>query len=1121
MVVLLTSSRTEESVLKVLSRFATEVEVTWLKGEVASASLDALEPGLVLDFTNSPSLSMSLRQGCRVLARWINGNSYFVEGEEDLFTPNHREIQALAVVAMALGMTRPCLFLPPEMLWAEEVFANSMLPAEVTVLVLSKELFGGSLDTLVRKEVKGRGFLNLIIAQPSDTALALLQALANNHMERSPLELLLSQDASRARGLAQYPDLAKIGTFLISAPGCETSTKDADARYCRLRQIFNNTDMYSVVSMQNGTERLIGTATSSLASICAGCFSRRPGWNPSLIRSPLQVSFNNGTLNPNGDTNNGERQWYLGAELALTDVNADTTMLPEHYLRFFNMSLGMSIYNASWSLKQAKKYNEEDYGLAFMHSQYSGVTVPLYDLLFTNLSIRVPQVGSTQLTPQLSSTKRYPYFSRVVLSTDYFAVLYIKLIQHYGWKQLVVMYCDDLFCKDLYATFSALANKTGLVIVNPPDSRRYPSNMYEYPSDRLADYQQIVDSKARVVLMMLYGSALFYSLDVFYDLGVRRGDLFFMSTTWLTPTLFTTTGTDDALARRKELLAGTVQCYPVGFYGPHGQAVQKRFVDTFHMQPANKACLYYDELLSIAHAINDLMVIGKDYEDPWTLAKALKSVRFMGCSGDVSMQDGTNDRSPMRFQILNALSFEDGTVKIVEVGIYDPVGVVMFNFTRPIVWPDNTTIVPTDTRLSLIDCPFDQKEVVTFRPGLALAYSVLLTVSLIAILITLAIWRWYWLSPAKKLETRVEISFDDYILFTTIALEALQYAEMGPPFPASLALISTLSEALSWKLDSLLYIRKGVYWLILNGVLGCVLGWVLLVALAKTGWGDVLRRKIWLLDAACEKILPILGNLCFLPIVSTLLNVYLCVEAVDRGGDVGFTDTFLYKDCYQTCWKFPHFIYAISASIALFCYVPSAVYFRPTWQDFQPSLHVFSTPAHLMTKSIYQLALVAGSKILHDYQSLGHSVFFFCVTVAYFLTSWKWRPFGYSRANLWNDISLVCVLWLSIVAFVNLLNEYIPSIIYMAVFGGGVAVCVVFGLLYQHFRLPAMLFRSKGIHVVDLFKFQFSRGTKWLYLFARRRQADQDPDENSARRLELPAPFNHQIYPTFQPPPAE
>ena len=252
----------------------------------------------------------------------------------------------------------------------------------------------------------------------------------------------------------------------------------------------------------------------------------------------------------------------------------------------------------------------------------------------------------------------------------------------------------------------------------------------------------------------------------------------------------------------------------------------------------------------------------------------------------------------------------------------------------------------------------------------------------------------------------MEITFDDYILFTTIALEALQYAEMGPPFPASLVFITTASEALSWNLESFLYLRNGMYWLVLDGVLGCILVWVLLVVLAKTAWGGILRRHIPLLDASCEKLLPILGNLCFLPIASTLLNVYQCVEAVDTGGTIGFTNTFLYKDCYQTCWKSPHLIYAICASVALLCYLPSAVYFRPTWQDFQPSLHVFAAPAHLMIKSIYQLALVAGSKVLHDYHSLGHTAFFICATVAYILTSWKWRHFGYSRANLWNDISL-------------------------------------------------------------------------------------------------------------------
>ena len=65
--------------------------------------------------------------------------------------------------------------------WAGEVFANSVFPIEVAVLALSKELFAGSLDTLIRKEVKSKGYLNLVI--PPNLALTLPQVLEYSHME--------------------------------------------------------------------------------------------------------------------------------------------------------------------------------------------------------------------------------------------------------------------------------------------------------------------------------------------------------------------------------------------------------------------------------------------------------------------------------------------------------------------------------------------------------------------------------------------------------------------------------------------------------------------------------------------------------------------------------------------------------------------------------------------------------------------------------------------------------------------------------------------------------------------------------------------------------------------------
>lgn len=76
-----------------------------------------------------------------------------------------------------------------------------------------------------------------------------------------------------------------------------------------------------------------------------------------------------------------------------------------------------------------------------------------------------------------------------------------------------------------------------------------------------------------------------------------------------------------------------------------------------------------------------------------------------------------------------------------------------------------------------------------------------------------------------------------------------------------------------------------------------------------------------------EFLLPVLGNLGFLPIISTLLNVFVCDESI---GD-GFDESFLAKDCYEFCWKDFHLIYALASIVGLLVYEPLAVYARPFW----------------------------------------------------------------------------------------------------------------------------------------------------------------------------------------------
>ena len=56
------------------------------------------------------------------------------------------------------------------------------------------------------------------------------------------------------------------------------------------------------------------------------------------------------------------------------------------------------------------------------------------------------------------------------------------------------------------------------------------------------------------------------------------------------------------------------------------------------------------------------------------------------------------------------------------------------------------------------------------------------------------------------------------------------------------------------------------------------------------------------------------------------------------------------------------------------CYLPSAVYF--SYMAGLPAKFAHFRPPPTYLKFIYQLALVADSKILHDYHSLEHTAFF-------------------------------------------------------------------------------------------------------------------------------------------------
>ena len=63
------------------------------------------------------------------------------------------------------------------------------------------------------------------------------------------------------------------------------------------------------------------------------------------------------------------------------------------------------------------------------------------------------------------------------------------------------------------------------------------------------------------------------------------------------------------------------------------------------------SCIQYDSLWNLAYALDLAVTRGFDYEDPVTLNDILRNTRFTGCTGNVSFDKSSNDRTYSGFAI--------------------------------------------------------------------------------------------------------------------------------------------------------------------------------------------------------------------------------------------------------------------------------------------------------------------------------------------------------------------------------------------------------------------------------------------------------------------------------------
>ena len=835
---------------------------------------------------------------------------------------------------------------------------------------------------------------------------------------------------------------------------------------------------YTLVNLQAGKRVIVGSVYQDQVAITGPIiFLGNTTEVPKNEEMPLAISANFG-----GDDVFSQDSlaiyFYYGGLLAVEQINTWPNLLEHFHLELFNFTAGVTVWDYNFAYEHVYLVRDK-LGLAVLSGSSSRVTMHLIDLL-GSFGFNGPVVGSINTADVLSEREKFPKYIRTTLPDRYMTVVYLEMIRRFRWKRCGLFVSNETWGLGFRSVFAGLAQQQGISIVNKEELQILPTPIPTVDTLRnySANFLDFINSKARLLILVVNSNAIFV-LDYLYELGLRQGDVQVVANEWLILSHFATSDM-EINRRRSELLRGAIQFAPVSFVGKIGNRVQETFTAKYKAQASAYSCLFYDSALAIAYALDLVINNGGDYMNSAVLMKSLRGSRFVGCSGTVTFDRETNDRSPMSYNILNAQFAESDSLvtNITTVGVYDPTSTVLFRLYSDLIWCDGTTTVPLDMRISTIGCPHEDRFDKKFAKGKYLLWGIFTVIAILVTILTAVIWRFIWNRPLQELQERREIEVNDVLVMIGIAVELLQYLSIGPDLTfisqdfRKYILVTTFNFEL---IEGSQNFR--VMWMVVTGCVGLSVLMSFIVFLNV----DYVLEKVpccRFIGDISEMLLYFIGNWLFIPITSILLEVFICVRGVGASEDsLGFTDSYLHADCYERCWQGVHLVYVALSSVTLLIYLPTAVLYRPLWQEILFPLNIKALPAFLLLKSVLQIILVLISKTVKLANPLIHSFLFFFLLVVFLIFSLKFNCYGYKRPQLWHILSLLAILWSTALSLIHTLSDFSQSFLQITILMSGWGGIILFGLIYQLLRIPSLLYKKKAVDTRPLFRFAFKPAT--------------------------------------------
>jgi ABC-type branched-subunit amino acid transport system substrate-binding protein len=957
----------------------------------------------------------------------------------------------------------------------------------VASIVLVPDTVQISVDKVVSRTLKPEGVRTVVLDLTANLTQKAFLSLGTARMMKEGYAYLVTPQGSHLN-----PSTNVWGPLMLAEEGLENSTSYEQKQLDNLNWLLANVTSIAAQDIEaevraklsqrackllslQGTKRVEVCTVHGNSTELTSPF-RFPGnatsFNPFLPTQVL-VSTHSGSKNGDGSIDPNNAISFKGYFTAMKVIKA-TGYLERFEILTKELDCGVSTTSIAYAKACIKRDNA--FGILSV-SGYSSAGATAFLEAQKALNDTTPVIGSRTSAIGLKSKTKYPYFVRDIASIELQAAPIVQLLRKDAYTKVNLFYSNETYGIGYAEAVKPALAFNNIEVVTAPEDQLIPASFIQNATNFTNIGESLRKSGVRPLVLLLlptYNNPFF---DHLANNSFTPDDVYCVVCVILNPNLLN--GSPDQVAKRMSLIEGSTSPAPSAFIGELGEKARSQMKDDGY-EPINASCQIYDTALHAAYALKYMIVSGKDYEDHDVAIKALRETTFYGCTGRVAIDSDSNNRKDQDTDIMNVQRTDEGYVSVV-VAVISLTSSQLITEKDPMQWPPGFTSAPKQDRLNYEECPFPEEHRQDFDKGEDLikfiGFNLIgVTVTLSAILMV----RWRHLNRVKQLDAKAEETFADKVVSLGIVIETLQYIGHGPTFNDGEDVLSLLSDYASGGTISAIEFTRGMYWSLLITVLVCIGVWLISCLVLWLNHKEVKHPVLENLTWLAEVSVPLLGNVLFLPFISVLFDVFYCIEAhgVDESS-LDYSDSFMFRDCYEDCWTGSHLGFAIAAGIALVIYHPVTVVTRPLWQLYETDLHILTRPTFYLQKSLVDVIIVVIRRTLRKYHQTAHAIVYLVVLGIHLGYSLVRSPYNYVKTNLWQCIALFACMWISLLSTIQMQYSTLTGSVADEALLAGLGsllrkLYLVLGLTVQVCCIKGLIVTTKHPKLGSMFKFAFT-----------------------------------------------